>query len=168
MPSVLQPWVQDLNLMQQSVLLGAIRGPDGINKYSAAKSLLRWFRRCVLISAFDGVVLMTPADPRGGSFTGPSVGSTEIPWQDQMKTHVDQYFVEFDQYPGHFTKHFMMACEILGYKHPHPVVRTWWNDLYLRLVKDLHLNPETEAQLDYRLGDNREQWLSLSEKATSN
>lgn len=178
MLSVLQPWVQNLTLMQQSVLLGAIRGPDGIQKYSAAKYLLRWFRRCVLISAFDNCVLTDPCDPRGGSFTGPSTsaantaettecfGTPVLSWILEMENHVGNYFREFDVYPSHFTKHFMMAVEILGYKHPDAAIRFWWNDLYMRLVKDLHLNPETEEQLDYRLGDKREQWASGAEPAT--
>lgn len=169
MPSVLQPWVEDLTLMQQSVLLGAIRGPDGIAKYSAAKYLLRWYRRCILISAFDRVALTTPSDQRGGSFTGPSTSSDADTgdWWVKMEPHIEEYLRQFDSYPSHYTKHFMMACEIVGYKHPDEGIRNWWHQLYIRLVKDLHLKPETHEELDYRLGDNREQWSGLSEKATS-
>ena len=179
MPSVLQPWVQELTLMQQSVLLGSVRGPDGIAKYSAAKYLLRWFRRCILLSALDyGIILSDPCDSRGGSFTGPSVKAsntnetavyfgTNVPaWMLEMETNIENYFKEFDSYPAHFTKHFMMGCEILGYKHPDPVIRVWWNALYLRLVRDLHLNPETEEQMDLRLGDDRDHWMRSSENAT--
>ncbi len=155
--------------MQQSVLLGAIRGPDGIEKYSAAKYMLRWFRRCVLISAFDNCILTTPHDIRGGSFTGPSytgVCSPVVNKHDSMESVIDDYFREYDIYPAHFTKHFMMAVEIVGYKHPAEYIRDWWYKLYLRLVKDLHLNPETEEQMDFRLGDNRDQWASGAESAT--
>src|SRR5262245_28467293 len=48
--AVLQDWVQERPFMQQTVLLTAIRGPDGIAKYSSVKLLLRWYRRCVLLS----------------------------------------------------------------------------------------------------------------------
>lgn len=173
MSSVLQSWVQNLTLMQQSVLLGSIRGPDGIQKYSAAKYLLRWYRRCVLISAFDNCVLNTPHDPRGGSFTGPSfyvadiADQQSVDWRPSMNGVIDNYFKEFDTYPGHFTKHFMMAAEILGYKHPDDKIRIWWHDFYLRLVKDMHLNPETEEELDLRLGDNRDRWIKGAERATA-
>ena len=187
MSSVLQSWVQNLTLMQQSVLLGSIRGPDGIQKYSAAKYLLRWYRRCVLISAFDNCVLNTPHDPRGGSFTGPSVhiddiaicqlfdfkqnqapcdDSSSFDWRPSMNAVIDNYFKEFDTYPGHFTKHFMMGAEILGYKHPDDIIRIWWHEFYLRLVKDMHLNPETQEELDHRLGDSRDQWMKNAEQST--
>jgi len=43
--------------MQQSVLLTAVRGPDGLPKYHSSKYLLRWYRRCILLSAMDGRVL---------------------------------------------------------------------------------------------------------------
>lgn len=48
---VTQEWVHRLPFMQQTVLLTAVRGPDGIRKYHPCKDLLRWFRRCTLISA---------------------------------------------------------------------------------------------------------------------
>lgn len=73
MTTVLQPWVCELPMMMQSVLLGAIRGPDGHPKYNPAKLLLRWYRRSILISSFDKVILTDPFDKRGGSFTGPSL-----------------------------------------------------------------------------------------------
>lgn len=171
--SVLQDWVTTLPIMQQSVLLGAIRGPDGMPKYSAAKMLLRWYRRCVLISAFDKCVLTTPTDPRGGSFTGPSVSEDVIRanprthWTSFMESVIDDYFVEYDSLPGHFTKHFMMACEILGYKHPDPVIQTWWKGLYFSLVSDAHLGPETCEEMDRRLSDDRTQWLMKAEQATA-
>lgn len=72
-----QPWVHQLSVMQQSVLLSAIRGPDGLRKNHVSKLLLRWYRRCILISAFDRMVLERPFDlevRKGGSFTGPSIG----------------------------------------------------------------------------------------------
>ena len=47
MSTVLQPWVSGLTFMQQTVLLTAIRGPDGVPKYGPTKMLLRWFRRCI-------------------------------------------------------------------------------------------------------------------------
>jgi hypothetical protein len=52
----------------------------------------------------------------------------------------------------HFVAHTMHAAEIVGYKHPDPDVRAWWIRLYRDMVLALHLNPETESQLDVRLG----------------
>jgi hypothetical protein len=70
---VLQPWLDALPLMQQTVLLTAIRGPDGLPKYGPAKKLLRWYRRCILLSAMDQAILSDPLRSGGGSFTGPSI-----------------------------------------------------------------------------------------------
>lgn len=163
-----QSWVHQLTIMQQSVLLGAVRGPDGIGKYHNAKYLLRWFRRCVLISALDGVVLSTPYAFGGGSFTGPSYAPTTLDhdWRANMDDLVDLYLQSLDELPHHFQMHFMHAAEILGYKHPDAQIREWWQKTYVRLVHDLHLWPEKECELDRRLGDDRGQWLERNDAAT--
>lgn len=168
MNSVIQAWVSGLSMMQQTVLLTAIRGPDGLPKYGAIKMLLRWYRRCVLLSAMDGRVLSNPIDNNGGSFTGPSLqGDDDLDcWADRMQEHVNQYLRDLDAIPHHFQMHFMHAVEILGYKHPKLEIRMFWNGVYLRLVHDMHVWPETEAQLDGRLGDSREGWLQRADKAT--
>jgi hypothetical protein len=53
MSSVVRDWVAALSLMQQSVLLTAIRGPDGVPKYHPSKYIVRWYRRAVLRSRAD-------------------------------------------------------------------------------------------------------------------
>ena len=164
-----QTWVHNITIMQQSVLLGAIRGPDGVAKYHPVKYLLRWYRRCVLISAMDGTVLTTPYAFGGGSFTGPSYAATTLDhnWQPHMDALVGRYLQSVDELPHHFQLHFLHAAEILGYKHPDPRIREWWHCAYVRLVHDMHLWPESEEQLDARLGDNREGWLARSDEATT-
>ena len=147
--------------MQQTVLLTAIRGPDGVEKYGAVKSLLRWFRRCVLVSALDKIVLSCPWDTRGGSFTGPSCGS----WAQLKHLHGD-YLKAQDALPFHFQMHFMHAVEILGYHHPDAQIRADWNSFYERLVSAMHLHPESREELDRRLGDTREGWIARADPAT--
>ncbi|WP_382155343.1 hypothetical protein [Hydrogenophaga sp. ANAO-22] len=168
MNSVLQAWVTQLPMMQQTVLLTAIRGPDGLPKYGATKMLLRWYRRCVLLSALDGRVLADPIEANGGSFTGPSLdGADDLdPWADRMQVHVNQYLRDLDAIPHHFQLHFMHAVEIVGYKHPDHSVRHFWHGVYVRLVHDMHVWPETEEQLDERLGDSRSGWLKRADPAT--
>lgn len=68
---VQQEWVLEIPFMQQSVLFAAIRAPDGLRKDHPTKVLLRWYRRCVLYSAFDRRALTCPFEEGGGSFTGP-------------------------------------------------------------------------------------------------
>lgn len=168
MKSVIQPWVMELPLMQQTVLLTAIRGPDGTQKYGPTKMLLRWYRRCVLYSAMDQRIIEDPVDTGGGSFTGPSCKTTvdEPFWQPHMSKVVDEYLQAVDGIPHHFQLHFIHAAEIVGYKHDIPHIRRWWHAVYLRLVNDMHLHPETEAELDERLGDSREGWLKRADPAT--
>ncbi len=171
--SVLQDWVTELPMMQQTVLLTAVRGPDGLRKYHPTKYLLRWYRRCILLSALDGKVLEDPIEPNGGSFTGPScvhrIPTVAIAddWPGQMDDHVTEYLRSLDEVPLHFHLHLMHAVQILGYKHPNQQTRDWWRHVYNRLVHDMHLWPETEEQLDARLGDNREGWLARGDVATN-
>lgn len=164
--SVLQDWVAELPMMQQTVLLTAVRGPDGLPKYHPTKFLLRWFRRCILLSAMDGAVIGNPYFTGGGSFTGPSC-EADVRWSSLMDDRVTDYLRSLDEVPHHFQMHLMHAVEILGYKHPDEVVRAWWHGVYLRLVHDMHLWPESEEQLDARLGDSREGWLARGDVATN-
>jgi len=149
--NVMQSWVEDLTLMQQSVLITAVRGPDTLPKYHVAKYLLRWYRRCVLLSAFERCVLSDPHDQRGGSFTGP-IGSKSL---DQTAS---EYLRAVDEIPLHFHMHLLHAAEIVGYKHPDADIRKWWHEFYVAAVRDLHFHHESEQELDFRLGDNLEAW----------
>lgn len=185
MPSCIQPWVNDLTVMQQTVLLTAIRGPDGIAKDHPVKNMCRWFRRSILMSAFDGLVLDSPADAKGhekgGSFTGPSFTypadwegahfPTSLPngepwWWREMQDIASQYIRATDELPHHFQVHLSNASEILGYKHPNEQIRAFWNSFYRRLCDDRHMNPETEEQLDFRLSDNKENWIKAGDRAS--
>jgi hypothetical protein len=165
---VLQKWVGSLSVMQQTVLLTATRGPDGTPKYGPAKMLLRWYRRCVLLSAMDGCVLPTPYAFGGGSFTGPSYDPTTHvhDWEPIMDGILGNYLRELDALPHHFQLHFMHAAQIVGFKHSDSRIRAWWQRVYNTLAHDMHLFPETEEQLDRRLGDSRDQWLERNHPAT--
>ena len=168
--SVLQDWVCGLSFMQQSVLMAAVRGPDGIAKNHTAKVLLRWYRRCILLSAFDNCAVNNPGYPGGGSFTGPSVGLSAMSkrlavsdvddhlWAEQMYGHVKEYLSCVDELPHHFQLHFMHASEILGYLHPDDNIRMFWNTVYLMIVNDAHLAPEPFERMMKRLGDSETDW----------
>ena len=106
MPIVTQEWTHSLSCMQQTVLLTAVRGPDGVAKYHPVKYLLRWYRRCVLLGALDHNVFTDPYDQRGGSFTGPSYewpSSLKHHWPDKMNGVVEKYLQSLDELPHHFT-----------------------------------------------------------------
>ena len=165
---VTQEWTHAIPLMQQTVLLTAIRGPDGLPKYGGVKMLLRWYRRCVLLSAMDGKVLTDPWDDNGGSFTGPSLQhQLDADWEEGMNAIVDDYLRTLDAIPHHFQLHFIHAAEIVGFKHSDERIRDWFQKLYFRLVNDMHLHPETVDEMNDRLGDNREGWLRRADNATT-
>ncbi|MGE0366914.1 MAG: hypothetical protein AB7Q00_14400 [Phycisphaerales bacterium] len=164
-----QPWLDNLSVMQQSVLLTAIRGPDGIRKDHVAKLLLRWYRRSILVLAFEQTVVTNPCSLGGGSFTGPSVSLDHaLYWKPAMDEVVTEYLRHVDELPHHFQLHLMHAAEIVGYKHPDPNIRAWWHHTYLRLVNDMHLYPELEEHMDLRLGDNERGWRDREEVTAAN
>lgn len=172
--SVLQDWVLDLPLMQQSVLLTVVRGPDNSPKYSASKLIVRWARRAFLKSSFLGRPLYTPYEKDGGSFYGPSCAEPDGPmretrdatWEMLMAPVVNKYIQSLDEVPHYFQMHMMHAAEIIGYKHPDERIKFWWHSFYIRLAHDLHLLPETSKMMNSRLSDNRESWLERADKAT--
>lgn len=165
--NVLQPWVQELTMMQQSVLIAAVRGPDGLRKNHPVKVLMRWYRRSFLVSAMNRRIYTDPFEKGGGSFTGPfekhhaqDMGLTEVHnvgWATLDRVR-GVYLNHVDEIPHHFQLHLMHAAEILGYKHPEARVRDWWREFYEMIVRDAHLTPETEEEMDFRLGDRESQW----------
>ena len=168
---VTQDWVHALPMMQQTVLMTAIRGPDGVPKYGATKMLLRWYRRCVLYCALEHEVISDPKDKRGGSFTGPSLegpSSHELPpWEDGMNEIVGSVLKEVDGLPHHFFLHLIHAAEIIGYKHPDKRISAWWASVYGRFVDSFHMHPESQDEMDARLGDIYDGWLARSDPATT-
>lgn len=149
---VMQPWVCELTFMQQSVLISAVRGPDGLKKHHPIKPIMRWYRRCILYSAFDKNILNDPYDAGGGSFTGP------LDPDKELNELYSDFFDILDELPYHFVSHFMTAVEILGYKHDIEYIQEWWFEFYKRMAKKLHLGIESEEDLDFRLSDNEERW----------
>ncbi len=162
--SVLQDWTNALSFMMQSVLICAVRGPDGIRKDHPVKVLIRFLRRSFLICAFDGKVRWSPYEPGGGSFTGPLHLRNPDGGEDRPHEHghidkfIEIYLRHVDELPHHFQLHLMHAAEILGYKHPDDDVRKFWLTLYRAIVNDAHLKPEPEDVMDKRLGDQEAAW----------
>lgn len=146
---LLQDWVKNLNFMQQSVLLTGIRAPDTLSKSHPAKLLCRWYRRCILTCAFCRVVHSTAHEYCGGKFTGSILNVDEV---------AKNYLINVDEIPHHYHLHLVHGAQIIGYKHPIPDIKYWWFDFYMKAVNDMHLYPESEKQMDYRLADNELQW----------
>lgn len=139
---VLKDWVLDLPYRMQSVLISSLRGCDIARKDDHSKFITRALRS----------LLLHNADPTNTFIVGAGIPDAE---------HVRQFLWDLDSYPMHFVAHTMHAAEIVGYKYSEPKdplafknenVKEWWLKFYRDLVKALHLNPETEKQLDVRLG----------------
>lgn len=147
--SVLQPWVERLSFMQQSVLIAAVRAPDTLRKDHPAKQLMRWYRRSILICAFEKIVHVTPDEPCGGKFTGPIVDALRLR---------DEYLHNVDEIPHHFHLHLLHAAEIIAYRHPDPGISRWWRDFYTLGVNDMHVRPESVSEMMIRLSDDETAW----------
>jgi hypothetical protein len=132
---VLQGWAWKLPLMQQTVLLCTLRGPDGMTKNSPAKTIVRFMRRAILHNArpLEQSDFMAEVGPH--SFID----------------YVNEFFEDTDVYPTHFLLHLFHAAEILAYKHPAESERAKWDVFYRRACDSFHMNPEREAVLDERL-----------------
>jgi len=139
MSHVVREWVSELTWKQQCVLLCACRGVDGFPKNHVSKPLTRMFRQTIVKCADTRTLDNSHSFMSGGL----------------LDPHVADAFMNFqlDSYPMHWLLHFAHAIEIMGYKHPDLDTRTYWMHLYVRIVRSLHLNPETEEQLDFRLQD---------------
>jgi hypothetical protein len=142
--SVVQEWLSKLSMKQQTVLLAAFRGCDGLPKTDPSKHFTKLMRGSILKNA-DGCSTFFPKD-----FDSNVEEGNEL---------IDDFFIDcsrggMDQYPVHWLLHFIQAAEIIGYKCPHKAIAKYWKYFYFTAVKAMHLYPETEVQLDSRLKDN--------------
>jgi len=134
MTGIIKDWVNNIGLRHQGVLISAVRGNDTSSKEDPTKALIRVYRDIILVSFND-----TPS-----SFI-------EKVTLDETKKRMDNVLSGFDQYSIHYILHLIHASEIVGYKHPDRATRNLWQWFYFKFVNKLHMNPESEEQLDRRL-----------------
>lgn len=141
--SVVRTWLEEnCTWKQQTVLLASFRGCDGLPKHDASKTFTRKMRTTLLNNADASSTFM-------GDGVELSIGNKE---------QIDNFFIDcsigsLDAYPVHWLMHLLQAAEIVAYKCPIPSTSEYWKYFYLTGVNALHLNPETEEQLDSRLED---------------
>lgn len=149
--SVLQDWVMELPLRAQGTLTTGVRGCDlapknpkcidekygcSTGEESAERGLTSFLRYC----------FMVPADPREVDIPGAFFCSyPPANWKPS----------QFGHYPEHWYAHIMHCFEVVGYCHPDERVATLAEQIYLRLVRNLHLYPETKEQMFERLTEDR-------------
>jgi hypothetical protein len=145
MKSVLQDWVMELPLRFQGTLLTAVRGCDDEAKqwvktgvaYSPGRRLTAFIRCC----------FMNPADEREidseeGAFF---MSQPPSPFKPSNFGHL----------PQHWYSHAMHALEIIGYHHPDGNIADQACLLYLAMVRNMHLNPESADEQWKRLTEDR-------------
>lgn len=152
---VFQDWLRDLTMQQQSVLVLACRGPDGIGRFHLTKGVVQHYRASVLKAAKTGRALL-PGETEGSSIFM-TLGNFDN--DGIWRSNVDGFFNSVDGIAHHYYMHLMHGAEIIGYKHPEELFRKRWEEFYLRCCEDLHLYPETEQAMDERLNDwDRAHW----------
>lgn len=145
--SVQPEWARALRIQQQSVLFLAGRGPDGVAKVHPCKAVVIAYRATVFVAAKYGRSLRW--GERADTFMSLDRFADDRCWDEDVR----KFFEHHDELPKHYLAHLMHGAQILGYKHPEERFRNRWRDFYLALVDSLHLAPESEEQMDLRLGD---------------
>lgn len=138
--SVLKDWVMNLGLREQGVLLTAIRGCDLTPKFplDSPEKTLTAFVRCAVMNPFDAREI----DSEPGCFM-------------QTKPPAKFRLTMIEHYPLHWVIHLLHALQIIGYRCPDKTFSLPAVELYLSMVKSLHLNPETLEQMEARLSEDR-------------
>lgn len=143
--SVLQDWVLALPLRFQGTLLTAVRGCDLEAKhwvstgvaYSPGRRLTAFIRYCFMHAAD-----LREVDSEEGAFFQ---SSPPYPFKPS----------EFGHLPQHWYAHAMHALEVIGYHHPDAEIRDQAYLLYYRMVRNLHLRPESREEQWTRLTEDR-------------
>jgi hypothetical protein len=150
---VVPEWFGSIPLQQQSVLLLAARGPDGVRKHHPCKEVIRAYRGTVLRAAKYGRFL------RWGEKADTFMGLDAIANEDRWKFAMRDYFDSVDELPHHYHLHLVHGAQVLAHQHPEEPQRQRWMSFYAKACEDAHLNPETEEQMNVRLSDwNQEHW----------
>lgn len=151
MPSVLQDWTTEISLRCQGVLVIALRGPDGVRKEDAAKPLVRSLRGLIMNAGRTGKPMergvLWEEDP-----------FMTVYWLEDVErwAEVTKYFFDqWDSYNIHFLQHLAHAYAVIGIHHPdNDFAEKAWT-FYERCCRKLHMYPETQTQVLYRLRDGK-------------
>jgi hypothetical protein len=149
--SILQPWVEELPIRAQGTLLVAMRSCDVAPKsppcideaYGCTSGESTAERHLV---AYLRYLVMVPADEREVGVPG-SFFQTNPPtdWKPS----------QFGHYPLHWYSHLMHAFEVIGFEHFNESHRKAGMNIYHRMVKSLHLTPESWHDYRQRMKEDR-------------
>src|SRR5690349_12516011 len=135
-PIVFQDWILELTMQQQSVLVLACRGPDGIAKFHPTKEIVARYRATVLKAAYLGRAMRID-EGDDTTFMTLRHFSDDESWMLLTR----DFFDHVDSLPHHYYMHLMHGAQIIGYKHPIELFCNRWGLFYQRCCHDLHLYP---------------------------
>lgn len=149
----LQTWTHTLPIQQQSLLMGAIRGPDGFPRVHKAKELHACYRGLVLNAGKYGRPLTL--DDEGDKF----MNLVPLRGPDAWSLAVEQWFSSIDELPFHYITHFTDGAQIVGYNYPDRAIAIKWAEFYFKFCKMIHKTPESRDAMHHRLNDwGQEHW----------
>jgi len=132
---VLQPWVSEVGLKMQSILLSGLRAPDA--RTSSVKKCIRWLRG----------VTQVDADPKKQSY---------MQTINMSRVLVDMAMDELEYLPVHYVHHFADAFAVVAYHHPDAETRAWALLLHEEVAVELfHFHPETREEFLWRHRDKK-------------
>jgi hypothetical protein len=139
MRSVLQDWVMCLSLREQGTLLTAVRGCDLTPKLPLDSP------ERTIVASIRGA-FMVPADEREVDSEPGAFMSRKVP---HLKWSV------IGHYPQHWVSHILHAIEVLAHRHPDHEARERWMTNYRLGCKSLHVRPESIADFESRMIEDR-------------
>jgi len=130
---VIQPWLTEIPLRMQAVLLMATRGPD-TQRCPGIKEFTRWIRS----------VTFVPANPANVA----EFMKNDLPdrIKEKSATHRELEFVT-----QHFYTHLMHGFQVIGYRHPNNAIRLHGFLLYEDMCRLFHLPAESKDDFEHRL-----------------
>jgi hypothetical protein len=151
--SVLQDWVVNLSLAKQGVLLTGVRGPDNIRKDHPVKEFLRVYRRVILRCAkpFPNAFMVNSSVMSSGQVSALRQSPTLA---TRLSTELTKFWESYvDDLPHHFLMHFCHCAEVIAYDHPDPIVKAFWEEVYVAICHSFHMSCEDKDAYNNRLRD---------------
>lgn len=140
--SVVKSWVSTLGLRHQGVLLTCVRGCDTVPKVDPVKSLARAFRERIMNCHCGD--------------SAKAISFIERFSDEALRAIMEDVIKSHDHIPHHYLMHLIHAAEIVGYKDREDGQWGLWAHFYMKMCSKMHMQMETEEDLDGRLNADEE------------
>lgn len=130
---VMKEWTYKLSWKEQTVLISALRGCDGVGKHDISKKIVRRIRSAVLNNA--------------------GTKECEFMHSEITEQEIKDFSKNIDAYPIHFLLHIIHASEVIGYCCSIEKEKQFFREFYNIMVSSFHMMPESEECMHLRLKD---------------